>query len=278
MRHTSKSSEKDYLTVTVPEIVQVPTLTTQDERDYLYWLVKEKYEGAGAVVEIGTWFGASAYYLAVGLRDSGKQGTLLCFDRFRITPGDIKHAAEQGHSYNFGSDSLPFVQEHLNNLYPHTRLIKTEINQMTWPVAGQSAIELLHLDAPKRWSDIVYAMQLLGPYLMVEKSMVIAQDFCLPRAYALPLIFYALRDVLELEQIPTEYSTMATFRVVKEIPSKLPVFESFTVAQAIEIINFWKEKCTHAEQKKLLTLSLAFVCYDKGEKELADELMQQATD
>src|SRR5258708_7281370 len=102
MRLYPLSSNSDYTKVTLPSLPQVPTLTTDNERAYLYWLVKERYEGRGVVVEVGTWFGASAYALAAGLRDLANGAvssppTLYCFDRFRFTKGDFAHAAEQGY-------------------------------------------------------------------------------------------------------------------------------------------------------------------------------------
>src|SRR5258708_4994252 len=141
MRLYPLSSDSDYTRVTLPSLPDVPTLTTENERAYLYWLVKEYYEGLGVVVEVGTWFGASAYYLAAGLRDlesgAGRgshpqtkaTASLYCFDRFRVTPGDVAHAAEQG--YELGSldtDAQPFLQQDLDAIYPHTQLIETDIN------------------------------------------------------------------------------------------------------------------------------------------------------
>jgi hypothetical protein len=272
MRPISKTSDQEYLKETVPDLPKVPALTTQDERDYLFWLVKNYIEGTGAVVEIGTWFGASCYALAAGLRDSNTHGKLYCFDRFRYTPGDIKHAAEQGFILDTIPDALSFVQERVTALYPHITLIKTEINHITW---NQGPVELLHLDAPKRWSDVVYALGVFGKHLN-PGSVIVAQDFCLPRAYAVPLIFYYLRDVLELVHVPTEYSTMATFVVTKPLPTEFLKPEALSVEQATHIMDFWAKRFPSAEQKRLFKLALAFFCYDRGEREMADALVQEA--
>jgi hypothetical protein len=257
-----KLANKLFIGVT-PQLPQVPALTTVDEQAYLYWLLKEHFENKGAAVEVGTWFGASAYALAAGIRDSGKPGKLYCFDRFVITKGDVAHAAEQGHDVaSFGQDSLPLVQKNLAGIYSNFELIKTEIDQIQW---NQEPIEVLHLDAPKRWSDILYAFNVFGPWLIPGTSVIIAQDFALPRAYALPLIFYQLRDALELVHIPTEYSTMATFKVCK-VPVVDPSWsaQAFEPVQAEVIFSYWAEKFTHPEQKLLFDLGRAFYYKDYG--------------
>jgi hypothetical protein len=252
----------------------VPALTTEDERGYLYWLLKDHFQNSGVVVEVGTWFGASAYALAAGIRDSGQQGTLYCFDRFVITGGDVKHAAEQGHDIaSLGKDSLQFVQENLAQIYDKAVLVRSEIANITW---DKGPIEVLHLDAPKRWSDILYALKVFGPWLIPGKSVVIAQDFCLPRAYALPLIFHTLYDSFELVHIPTEYSTMATFKV-----NKVPVVDqsltakSFEPKQAAHIFDLWSQIFSHPEQKQLLKLGLAFYYYDVDLREIADAIIKE---
>jgi hypothetical protein len=193
-------------TIQAPFLLEVPSLTTTEEQCYLYGLVARYYESKGAVVEIGTWFGASAAYLAVGLRDNAHHAALYCFDRFELTSSEIDHLNEQDFIFDLsiGDTILPLVQQHLENIYPNIVLQKTEIEQISW---DGTPIELLHLDAPKRWTDIVKILEVFGPSLIPGSTVLCIQDFCVPRAYALPLIFGTLADSFELVTTPSAHST-----------------------------------------------------------------------
>ena len=232
------------------QLPEVPTLSTEQERQYLYEYIKNNFTGQGAVVEVGTWFGASAYALAAGIRDSGQKGTLYCFDRFS-EPGQFET-----------------VQKNLAQIYKQCVLIKTEIADIKWPLENSDmtsgpGLALVHLDAPKRWSDILYALKVFAPYLIPGVSIIAAQDFAMPRAYALPLLFYKLRDSFELVTIPSDDSTMAVFRV-KNIPAidQTLSAKSFLPAQADEIFSYWAAQFPNPEQRDLFELARAFYLKD----------------
>ncbi len=68
--------------VELPELPEIPGMSSVAEGRYLYWLTSRGYTGCGAVVEIGPWLGRSTVHLAAGLRDSGHHDVLHTFDRF----------------------------------------------------------------------------------------------------------------------------------------------------------------------------------------------------
>jgi hypothetical protein len=268
-------NETAYKQCAVPELPRVPCLTTELEQQYLYWLAQQ-IEHTGAVVEIGTWFGASAGYLALGLRDSNSKQPLYCFDRFTLSAAEKKRVTEQGFEVAHlavGTDTRPLVLHHLQPLYGPIELIKTDIEYISWQ---QGPVELLHLDAPKRWQDIAHVLHIFAPFLIPNQTVIVAQDFCMSRAYALPLIFGALQDSFELVHVPSEFGTMAVFVYKKPyvVDTRLDI-RTWSVEYAREMIEHWQSKFKNAEQRMLLELGLAFYYFDTGRKELAQTIMSK---
>ena len=64
----------------------VPGMLGGEERQFLYWYARDKYTGAGEIVELGAFLGQSASALAAGLaanpRCTDKSGRVHSFDRF----------------------------------------------------------------------------------------------------------------------------------------------------------------------------------------------------
>src|SRR5579859_113355 len=153
MKTLKINNQSSYQLFNVPKLTQVPSLTTEDDQRYLYWLTSQMFEGKGAVIEIGTWFGSSASYLAAGLRDAKKNNKFYCVDRFEYSTTDKDKFIQQGFPLTGlvpGDDTSSVVGDYLKSIYPNTFLIKTDIANITW---NSGHIELIHLDAPKRWSD-----------------------------------------------------------------------------------------------------------------------------
>jgi hypothetical protein len=264
---------KHYKDVPVPNLPLVPSLTTLDEQQYLYSLARDSYKGVGALIEIGTWFGCSAGYLAAGLRDAKKDNSLICFDRFSLSSSERVRIKEQGFYFpnlSVNGDTRSLVQKHLDTIYPNAVLKKQSIDEIVW---DNGPIEIVHLDAPKRMSDIVHILKVFGPYLIPNTSLIVVQDFCVPRAYALPLIFGALGKSFELVEVPSSSSTTVTFKYINPyvINDSLDLnnWQSFS---ALEITRSFFKQVTK-EQQRLLMIGLAFFCYDNDDKEMAHEIL-----
>ncbi len=267
-----------FQTINLPELTRVPTMITEDEKKYLYWLARDHVSGDGAVVEIGTWYGCSAGYLGAGLRDSGKNIPFHCFDRFELQGIEIRKARQQGFTVQDsqeGEDILPMAQNHLTPIYP-IKLKKTYAADIRWE---GGLVELLHLDAPKRWSDILHVMETFLPFLIPQKSILVLQDFGMPRAYALPLIFGALSDYFELINIPSEYSTMAVFLYNPVSPEKLNSqklnIDDWSSEYAQKIWDQIGVCYTNSSQKSFFNFGLALYFYRNGHKELAIKIAQE---
>ncbi len=259
----TKDHQYDYQSLQIPEIPPVLSLTTDEERAYLYWLANN-CNSLDAIVEIGVWYGSSAGYIAAGLRDANSGQPFYCIDRFVCRHTDVQKAAEQNIAYSSkpDSDTLPLVYQHLQPIYPNIALVKSEIDQLTWP--WNKPIELLHLDAPKRLKEVLHALTIFAPALIPGKSVIVAQDFLMPRAYALPLTFYALRDSIELAQIPTTAGTMATFIIRKPL---IVLAEQLNIGtwsdhQVETAFNFWRQYFTDSEQQKMFDIAQTYYVHD----------------
>ena len=109
-----------YKSIQLPSLPPVPTMITDDEKQYLYWLGRDIVSGSGAIVEIGTWFGCSAGYLGAGLRDAGKEVPFHCFDRFELQGIEKRKARQQGFDHIEGleekTDIMPITADHLKSI------------------------------------------------------------------------------------------------------------------------------------------------------------------
>ncbi|MEX2437802.1 MAG: class I SAM-dependent methyltransferase [Candidatus Babeliales bacterium] len=269
--------------LSIPKLAPVPTMITDDEKKYLYWLARDSITGQGAIVEIGTWFGCSVGYLGAGLRDAGKNVPVHCFDRFELQGIEKKKARQQGfehiESLAQGADIMPVTAAHLRDIYP-IHLHKTYIDAIVWD-AG--LVELLHLDAPKRASDIVHVLKTFVPFFIPGKTILVLQDFGMPRAYALPLIFGHLHEYFELVTIPFTNSTMALFSYKKVLENSKDtfekscksVFDSWPIEYVQKIWHTMAAHYTDRAQKAFFNFGLALYFFRRGDKELAVNIARE---
>ena len=76
-------SKRPWKRLSLPDsVTRVKSLLGPEEQQYLTWLTSEKYQGWGAIVELGAWLGSSSVCLAEGLRRCGSDAKIHTFDRF----------------------------------------------------------------------------------------------------------------------------------------------------------------------------------------------------
>jgi len=118
-------------------IPAIPGMVSVEECKYLYTVTSSIYAGKGDVVEIGSWLGKSANYLAAGIAKSGHNRKLHCFDDFQWTAVHSKKASKKGywenHSQimpgeNFLSHFEANTARYKNYIIPH----KTYIKDIEW--------------------------------------------------------------------------------------------------------------------------------------------------
>ena len=262
----------------IPFLSFIPTMSTHGELNYLYWLTRTKYSGEGVIIEVGSWLGASAGYLAAGMRDveKEKQKTLYCFDRFELQQSEMQKANQQGLSLNLkvGADTSHIIRDHLQHIYSPVEIVKTYIENISWP--EDKKIEILHLDAPKKFSDIIHALKTFGPALMPNKSIIVLQDFAMPGAYSLPLIVSALSESFELLEVPCEKGTTISFKYKK--PFDIDAVVDSKKWNPDDVERVWKKfdnelKTIH--QRAYFNVGLAWYFFNHGNKQKALTISQQ---
>lgn len=180
-----------FLEVEMPPLPEIPGQITQAEGRFLYWLARDTYVGAGAIVEVGSWLGRSAAHLAAGLRDSGVAGELHCIDRFTW---DEHLPIAGGESLKIGDNTLPLFEAHVRPIFAGVVAHRAELDDFRWP---GGPIELLFLDAPKGWDNFVHALATFGPFLAADSAYVASQDFAYPIAFAQVICVARLRECFE---------------------------------------------------------------------------------
>ncbi len=256
--------------VKLPELPYVPGMIGPGESRYLYWLAASTWTGAGDIVELGSWLGRSAIHLAAGMRDSGKNGTLWCFDRFEFEKREHRKNDEHRallRDLKNGADLRPIFRANVSPVHP-VFAVKTPIEKMRWHGAP---VEILFLDAPKQPSVLRHVLMQFGPALVPGTSFVASQDFGYPLAWCQALFFSRLSDCLDLVHT---VGWTAGFRVVKALPGRdelkqMLKVESWSVDQALGLFDAMLARIPNEHFRERLRPAICFYLYRNGQKELA---------
>jgi len=158
----------------------------------LIWLAEEKFEGWGAIVELGVWLGSSSAALAEGLRRQNSAAKIHSLDLFRWENYMTDLA---GPVLKEGDDFLPL---YLKETAPYSRWIeprKADLMNASW---DGGPIEILFVDSAKTWDLANAILNGFGRHLVAGRSRIVLQDFRFPYAHCLPLIFDSRPDVFHL--------------------------------------------------------------------------------
>ena len=178
------------------------TMLSTGELDFLHWLGKSQYSGAGRVVELGSFLGGSTLALCHGLsQNPAWTQPLLAYDRFVMfndQEGRYTHIAAPGESF------LPAFRR---NIRAFSDRVTTRPMSIPAPTPGvdhtealypeREPIEILFIDAAKTWPVHITILDVFGPHLIPGKSIVIQQDFKWATVFYLPLHMHQLRECFE---------------------------------------------------------------------------------
>jgi len=200
------------------DVPNISGMISQEECKYLYMLTSSIFTGCGDVVEIGSWLGKSANYLAAGIANSGFNGKLHCFDDFQWTIGHFVKASKssywKNHDYiwpgqSFLSHFEANTAKYAECIIPH----KTDIKDIGW--TGDQ-IEILFLDAPKQFETLLKTFNVFSSSLVAKSSLLVIQDYLYFPAYPIALFCHGLKDYFKPLHCLTDASTVS-FSVVKDI-------------------------------------------------------------
>jgi hypothetical protein len=130
--------------------------------------------GAGAVVELGSWLGASAAALAVGMESAGKVAPFHLFDLWTPGPDEVRKAATVGFRIEPRSSieqmCLYHVQREGVPVFPH----RGRIEAATWK---HGPIAVMVFDQAKRDPGWTHALRTFGPSWVADETIVCLLDF-----------------------------------------------------------------------------------------------------
>jgi hypothetical protein len=250
----------------------IPAMTTEAERLCYYRLTKVAAH-AGAVVELGTWLGASTAYIAAGVRDSGAQRRAEVYDRFVWKPS--AHEKKAGRPLE--TTQLEAFKQNLGPLLEHVNVHAGELRGLRW--SGEP-VSLLVCDAPKRIPEISSVLTTFAKALQ-PGALVVWQDFAYFPSYDIASAMMRLGDHLELVEAVYP-GTTAVFRVVT--PWTPPAVSQATLAlrdwtppEVEKAWRDWTERLPEPMQPRFACGAAMFLC-DLGDVGGAVKWLQRIVD
>jgi hypothetical protein len=215
-------------------------MLTDDELHFLETYARFSYSGAGKIIDLGTWLGASAGALARGLRFNPHRNRyahpIQSFDQFLwqswMTP--IAQSMGAPSAFRDGDDFLDYAAGALGELLLLIELTRADLSR---ELRVEEPIEFLMIDAMKSWPLANAISKSFLPNLIPSRSIVVQQDFghYHPVTATNHILMWLMRDWFEpVYQVPA--STSSVFFVRKKLtPADIPNLDPATLpADAIE--------------------------------------------
>ena len=214
----------------------VPTMISEDEKRYLYWLGQSIWQGEGLVLEIGPWLGGSTICLAAGMLQSGHHSSemLHTYDNFIWRDFmSIRAPFTLAAGDSFLSHFLENIQPYQNVVVAHRRALPDEVivgdvtaaqkRFMTDEAVSifydtsNQPIEILFVDGAKSWCGMRHLLITLQDRLMPQSSYIVCQDFKYWETYWVPIMMARLEPFVKPVHNVLKGSTVA-FKLTSQIP------------------------------------------------------------
>ncbi|MEM9530707.1 MAG: hypothetical protein AAGA23_07295 [Pseudomonadota bacterium] len=156
----------------------VPSMLLPYELGLLYALARDRFTGAGKIVDLGPLLGASTFCFSRGLEDnprlneSMKIQSIYSFDLFRYR-GYEKFLGNAPVD-NATGNLLPAFIRNLRDYLEY--VVINQGNFLTWQWDGQP-VEILFVDIAKSWRLNTHVIQQFFPCLEPDRSVLVQQDY-----------------------------------------------------------------------------------------------------
>ena len=218
---------------------EIPTMISQEEKQYLYWLGRSVWCGLGSVVEIGPWLGGSTICLAAGMQASGHDAReqLHTYDNFiwRDFMADrVPLPIQAGASFH--SFFLKNIQDYEEIVKSYVRALPDEVIQgdgeasnkrfiedekvLIFEEISHGVVEILFVDGAKSWRGMKHLLRVVCDHLVPGKTYFVCQDYKYWGTYWVPIMMSRLGKYLEPVH-NTFNGTTVSFRLVSKIPKEL---------------------------------------------------------
>jgi hypothetical protein len=257
-------------------------MTTDNELQFLETYAREQFTGAGRIVDLGCWFGATTMSLARGLaanRSARAHRTIEAFDLFEWHEwmDAVVQQVSLPRRFKNGESFYEDVQELLR---PYGSLVRAEKRDLLRYVPPPVPIEFLFIDAMKSWDLAQTIVSGFFPLLIARTSYVVQQDFAyyFPEIATNHLIMWYLRDHFRcVHHVPQSCSVV--FRCIKQPQaSALPVFtpKLFT-PETIEEAYEYSLACVSPYARTMVGVAKLNFLIEQGHDEASREQMQRLT-
>jgi hypothetical protein len=242
------------------------SMTIARELAFCESYARECFSGAGRMVDLGCWFGATTFSLARGLtrnRRAKNNRMIEAFDLF-VWNKWMQLAADPIQMPVKYREGESFYEDVKRLLAPYKDIVRLCQQDLMEYEPAKGPVELLFIDAMKTWPLARKIVTGFFPLLIPGVSIVVQQDFIFhqPIAATSHLLMWRLRDHFEwLHQIPRSGSVV--FVCKKQIDAaSLPNLgpESFTLEEIDQAYEYSRacvvedDRRTHVEAAKLLFL------------------------
>jgi hypothetical protein len=219
-----------------PPAIDIPAMICQPEKNYYYWLTSNLASGVGAVVEFGTWLGASTAFLSAGL--DGR--AMHCYDHFEWFGYDNwKSDIKLGDGADFTDLFMSNVERYGANVVVH----KTKMESAVW---DGGPVELLILDAPKQAFQLAKLLIVFAPSFIPGQTRLVLQDYQHFPSYELAVVMDAIRSSVVLDHVvvalDNKQPNTVSFLVLKplDIGALTEVVGAFKTWPAGRILETWR--------------------------------------
>jgi hypothetical protein len=189
-----------------------------EERKLLYQLARHTYAGEGAVVDLGSFCGASTCCLAAGLRDNPRATGrhVDAYDSFIASEQYLVDfvRAQFGEELETGQSFAAIFRRATSEFADLIEVHAGDLVEQSWP--SDKPIEILFVDVAKTLALSGKVLTEFFPHLTPGKSIVIHQDFYHPTAFYLPVVMDFLMDHFTIIEAGRDWSVV--FRLERAIP------------------------------------------------------------
>lgn len=241
-------------------------MTTREERAWWMQYTSTTYQGKGAVVDLGSWFGSTTCALAEGLKSNpdtyARNQPVHAIDRFTWESWmeNCVHGTAFEGKFKEGDDFMQ-IFDHQTERYGNQIIgIKADLTKYQW-TGGQ--IEFLLIDAMKTWTLSNSIIRNFYPHLMPGTSVILHQDFAHFYTWWIHLLQYRMRDFFDPMEDTIKQNSLA-FKLIKPIPAALltsnPTLDDFSIEEIENAFAYSrslvsKENLPHVDAAHVMTVS-----------------------
>jgi hypothetical protein len=262
------------------EIADCVSMLSTEEKQFLYWVTSEYFEGSGAIVDAGCFVGGSTVALAAGLAAArgretwGPMAQLHSYDMFLVDDYMQQWYFERNNLRPEGNRFRNIFDANTTAWRQVLEVHDGDIMTFSW---DRDLIEILFIDICKRWDVNDHVTREFFPHLIPGRSLVIQQDFFHHREYWVILTQELLQDYFEYICF-IRWNT-AVFRCVKAVDqAAIPLrLRELGLPELDRLLRRHIARHNAPYQVGMLSCALAFLHLDFGSIEEARHIHEEVS-